>query len=116
MNSIQQKAEELLLQKRMNIEGKIPDIAQKIGEDSNWVMFAYSLTKAASIYFVHCPDDFCIQHVGAEVVIFGGTNRLRWSPAHGFVPDPLYCTENFMVTYKGIGPIPGSVGDIFWGA
>lgn len=47
--------------------------------------------------FRHCgaAEDFCVQHVGSEAVVFGGTNRIIWSPTGGFRLDSDYCTERF---------------------
>lgn len=42
-----------------------------------------------------CEADFCIQDIG-ENAIFGGTNRLRWSPDRGFEPEALFCTPKFL--------------------
>ena len=44
-------------------------------------------------------NDFCIQDVGINV-IFGGTNRLIWSPKQGFILDKLYCTQQFIQKYE----------------
>ena len=30
------------------------------------------------------PADFCLQHVTADAILFGSTNRVRWSVRHGF--------------------------------
>ena len=47
-----------------------------------------------------CPNDFCIQSMDGfttEVpLIFGGTNRLLWTPWKGFVPDVSYCNDGFL--------------------
>ena len=45
-------------------------------------------------------DDYCIQCVGAETVVFGGCNRLTWSPTSGFYPDADYCSDSFMRMFK----------------
>lgn len=50
-------------------------------------------------------EDFCLQCVGS-VVVFGGRNRLLWSPNHGFRCDSDYCTKNFIANMQmvhGIG-------------
>lgn len=65
-----------------------------------------SIVTAASAYFTECPDDFCIQHIGENRVIFGGTNRLVWSPRFGFEPDKSYCTEKFLHHWETIGTLP----------
>lgn len=44
--------------------------------------------------------DFCIQHIGAERVIFGGTNRVIWHPADGFKLDEAYCTPGFIAGFE----------------
>jgi hypothetical protein len=51
-------------------------------------------------------DDFCVQHVGIETVVFGATNRLVWSPTRGFWPDRSYCTPAFLARCEALGPLP----------
>jgi hypothetical protein len=46
--------------------------------------------------FEHCPTDFCLQHIGSFVIIFGGTNRLVWHIDSGFKPDRKSCTDEFL--------------------
>ena len=43
-------------------------------------------------------NDFCVQSVGA-VAVFGGTNRLTWSPVYGWRLDRAYCTARFIAKY-----------------
>lgn len=40
-------------------------------------------------------SDFCVQSIGF-VAVFGGTNRVIWSPKHGWSLDQSYCTERFI--------------------
>lgn len=54
------------------------------------------------------PQDFCVQSFNPDLIIFGITNRLIWTPAHGFRPDRSYCTKEFQAAYDQIGPLPGS--------
>lgn len=44
-------------------------------------------------------DDFGIQHVGEGKIIFGGLNRVHWTPSRGFVCD-IDCTENFRTLFN----------------
>lgn len=37
--------------------------------------------------------DFCVQSVGYNCVVFGGTNRIIWSVRYGFRLDVPYCSE-----------------------
>lgn len=50
--------------------------------------------------FVACgaEDDFCIQSIGMNVIVFGGTNRLildRW----GLRPSRSHCTSRFLASW-----------------
>lgn len=45
-----------------------------------------------------CKQDFCIQHVG-ECAVFGGSNRLLWSPVKGFRYDAPYCSPRFLKAF-----------------
>lgn len=51
--------------------------------------------------FTQCgaEDDFCVQHIGFPGAVFGGTNRLLWTPSRGFRPDHTYCTPRFLHEY-----------------
>lgn len=40
--------------------------------------------------------DFCIQYIGAESVIFGGTNRVVFHVVSGWRAERGYCTERFL--------------------
>lgn len=80
-------------------------------QESEFAAFLLSrLIHAATTYWRYTSDvtDFCVQHIGTETVVFGGTNRLVWSPFAGFVPDRAYCTEKFLAHYATIGPNPGA--------
>lgn len=48
-----------------------------------------------------CPEDFCIQHISGDTAIFGGFNRVIWTPMKGFRLDPSYCTVGFV---NAVGP------------
>ena len=37
-----------------------------------------------------CGSDFCVQHIGLNSAVFGGTNRLLWSPHKGFRADEAH--------------------------
>lgn len=64
------------------------------------------LINAASRYFIDCPDDFCIQTIGHQSIVFGGYNRLLWNATHGFRPDSSYCTERFLQRCATLGDLP----------
>jgi hypothetical protein len=65
-----------------------------------------NLINSASRYFIECPDDFCVQTIGYQSIVFGGTNRLIWIPEFGFRPDPQYCTESFLRRCASLGDLP----------
>jgi len=47
--------------------------------------------------------DFCIQAVGSNNAVFGGTNRLLWNVREGFRCDSPYCSSDFIKGMKDIG-------------
>ncbi len=47
-------------------------------------------------------EDFCVQHVSYPVVVFGGVNRVRWSPKYGFYIDNSCCTDKFKARFRNI--------------
>jgi hypothetical protein len=38
--------------------------------------------------------DFCVQSIGYNCVVFGGTNRIIWSVRYGFRLDAPYCSDH----------------------
>jgi hypothetical protein len=69
---------------------------------------AYAVIQAAYDIFKEagCLEDFGIQHARLEAgcLIFGGTNRLVFSPERGLRPDRGLCTARFIaVTDKHLG-------------
>ena len=40
--------------------------------------------------------DFCLQDIGMDNIVFGGTNRLILDCHNGFHPDSTLCTSNFL--------------------
>ncbi len=79
--------------------GKETEVYEQISEDDH-CHIVMSIVHAAARYFEKCPEDFCIQHVAAVSIIFGGTNRLIWSPVSGFRYDEPYCRPEFIAHYK----------------
>lgn len=57
--------------------------------------------EAAYDIFCTCQaeSDFCVQTTGMQTVVFGGSNRLIWTPRGGFRPDRSYCTQRFLALY-----------------
>jgi len=47
-----------------------------------------------------CPDDFCIQYVSCNVIVFGSTNRVVWNIKNGFRIDTSFCTEKFIINFN----------------
>lgn len=73
------------------------------------MMLIHALVTAAARYWTRVdPTDFCVQMVTPDCIVFGGVNRLIWSPAHGFKPDRSYCTPAFLETCDSLGRAPGS--------
>lgn len=69
-------------------------------QEQHLIDMASMVVEEAEERFNTCgaEDDFCVQHVGQSTV-FGGTNRLIWSPKHGWQPDRQLCTERFLNAY-----------------
>ena len=68
---------------------------------------AYAICEAAAQYWDRSdPYDFCLQSFGGDTIVFGGTNRLIWSPRMGFTPDPSYCTDRFLRRCTQLGRLP----------
>jgi hypothetical protein len=56
----------------------------------------------ASKFWEEEPEDFCVQHVAATSIIFGGRNRIVWTPSRGFVIDLPYCGPAFIEHFRKI--------------
>jgi hypothetical protein len=65
------------------------------------------ITEAAARYWEGIRGDFCAQHYNGEVIVFGSSNRLIYTPHGGFRPDRSYCTEQFLANCDRLGPYPG---------
>ena len=47
-------------------------------------------------------SDFCVQHVGSLAAIFGGVNRVIFSPRTGWRVDRSYCSSRFLEAWDSI--------------
>jgi hypothetical protein len=59
---------------------------------------------AAKDIFQDCGalSDFCVQNVGPSSVVFGGVNRVIWTPLRGFRRNHVDCTERFATTFDSL--------------
>ena len=70
-------------------------------------MVMFEVVRWAACYWHGVSDDdFCIQSVGETTIVFGGTNRLVWSPSAGYRPDRSYCTQSFLHRWEQLGRLP----------
>jgi hypothetical protein len=69
--------------------------------EDKYIEIAELVIDQAEIIFKKCnaESDFCLQAIGSRVV-FGGTNRVFFSPLQGFTIDPDYCTPNFRKLFE----------------
>lgn len=69
---------------------------------SFWNDISTQVIDAAYDIFIEmgCEEDCCIQSVSSSSVVFGSHNRLIWTAEGGFKPDPPYCTEKFLDSFK----------------
>ena len=47
-------------------------------------------------------NDFCVQHIPNSVIIFGGWNRVIWSPLNGYRVDSSSCREEFIEKFNNV--------------
>lgn len=78
---------------------RIEAVAQQLGGGD----IAYSIAEAAAAHWGYDgadPNDFCLQPPGeltlGASLVFGGSNRLRWSPRRGFSIDAARCSPDFI--------------------
>lgn len=78
------------------LEDKVSDCLARF-DRSTFDVILWEVLKSAAEHWVGLDeDDFCVQAAFGECLVFGGTNRLIWSPRRGFYPDKSYCTERFI--------------------
>jgi hypothetical protein len=80
-----------------------PDKIEKYGQEINNVINLNELVVYYALeLWKECPDDFCIQFVDVDCIIFGSVNRVKWTPKRGFSIDRSYCTKKFIEHYERI--------------
>ena len=50
----------------------------------------------AKMFWSACPNDFCIQTVGYDSIVFGGWNRVVWHYKRGFRVEVSHSTQEFV--------------------
>ena len=74
--------------------------------NSDKVVIIDSVINEARDLWECCPNDFCIQYVSCNVIVFGSINRVVWNVKNGFRIDASFCTEKFITNFnKKIGRI-----------
>lgn len=84
------------------IDTQLDRIQKKLWDDREETTFTVLsiATEAARIFEkAGCPADFCLQSWSMGVMVFGGTNRLKWTAGDGFYPDRSYCTDSFLEAF-----------------
>lgn len=72
---------------------KNPELASEM---LNWIV------ERAAEFYEECPYDFGLQHYFLpEGIVFGGTNRIVWTVLNGFRCDEKYCSERFILHFRG---------------
>lgn len=59
----------------------------------------WGVIEGAAMYFKDYPRDFGIQHSSSNTIVFGGSNRLIWSPVSGYSADRSYCSSLFLMNH-----------------
>jgi len=77
------------------------DMAKK-KRDFLWINaqeLIWGVVEGAAMYFKDYPRDFGIQHSSSNTIVFGGSNRLIWSPVSGYSADRSYCSSLFLMNH-----------------
>ena len=76
------------------------EITEQLERD--WGEIVLSIVDEAREIFRECgdEDDFGLQHAAGGGIVFGGTNRLLWTPGGGFRPDASYCSSRFLERFN----------------
>lgn len=72
-----------------------------MGEQEQYNEIGALVAYQAYLIFEACgrAKDYCIQGVG-EVAVFGGWNRLLFSPRRGWYLDESYCGAEFIAAFE----------------
>jgi hypothetical protein len=81
-----------------DLVGRASGVLERLLEDSETVISC--LVKQAMGFWEECPGDFCVQHVDPNGIIFGGSNRVLWTPCSGFMADESRCTDQFLDHFR----------------
>jgi len=68
----------------------------------------YSVLAMAEDIFSECtkdPNEFCVQHVEDDAIIFGGLNRLILG-RRGWSISESHCTDRFIERFRNLGDNP----------
>ncbi len=90
------------------LEDKVASIEENYDHSNKDFVIDEVLRWAAFYWLGLNEDDFCLQSGGGEVMVFGGLNRLIWTPSRGYQVDTG--SPQFKARYEGIGPLPGLPG------
>jgi len=73
-------------------------------EDSRLAECGWSTIVDAETLFMELGirEDFCIQAIGSESIVFGGTNRIIWHPRNGYRIDYDYCSQKVIDKFYDI--------------
>lgn len=84
---------------------EVESAALKILDNVSLPELVEALASAAYCRFVNAgaKSDFCVQYVGPNCILFGGTNRVKWDPFSGFQLEESHCTKNFIDRWKELG-------------
>jgi len=66
------------------LERAIIEASERLAE-AEAPLIAAAVVEAAALYWAENPGDFGVQSASGGVIVFGGSNRVRWSPLTGFV-------------------------------
>jgi ribosomal protein S21 len=81
--------------------------AFRVGDNDNLAVFLWYVVEGASAYWADNPSDFGLQSAQPEKeIVFGGWNRVTFTPGGGYQIQRYACTDEFIARYLMIGPNP----------
>ena len=77
------------------------EISNSIINDDKYPELIYSIVERAEEIFKECDEfgDFGVQYVSYNCIVFGGFNRMIWTP-NGFRLDESYCRKDFIEKFN----------------
>jgi hypothetical protein len=81
--------------------------AFRVEDNDNVSTLLWYVVEGASVYWADKPSDFALQSAEpGKAIVFGGWNRITYTPGGGYQLHRYSSTDDFITRYLMIGPNP----------